>query len=133
MTQEQLEAEIAKRPGLEKVEIERVMADTVSVRISGTVMLDGGCASSMPLVAVELLTDTSWVERLPMHDWQLDCGLPWADWTDRQVTIPLAWWVYNYRSAGDGLLAPGIYRLRFRGANMTDMRTESFEVRPADR
>jgi hypothetical protein len=133
MTQEQWEAEVAKRPGLEQVDIEHVNADTVRVRITGTVMLDGGCASSMPLVAVELLTDTGWVERLPMHDWQLDCGMGWVDWTDRQVTIPLAWWAYNFRNGGDGILAPGNYRLRFRGANMKDMRTASFEVRPPDR
>lgn len=133
MTQEQWEAEMAKLPGLEKVAIERVAGDTVQVRITGRVMLDGGCASSMPLVAVEMRTDTGWVERLPMHDWQLDCGLSSADWTERPVTIPLAWWVYNFRSGGEGLLAPGTYRLRFRGGNWKDMRTEAFVVRPPDR
>lgn len=133
MTQEQWEAEMAKLPGLELVAIERVEGDTVHVRITGRVMLDGGCASSMPLVAVELLTDSGWVERLPMHDWQFDCGLSSADWTDRPVTIPLAWWVHNFRNGGDGLLAPGTYRLRFRGANMKDMRTAPFVVRPPDR
>lgn len=133
MTQEQWEAEIAKHPGLKKVEVERVHVDTVQVRISGRVMLDGGGASGAPLLAVEMLIDTGWVERLPMHDWQLDCGMPWADWTDRQVTIPVAWWVYNFRSGGDGSLAPGTYRLRFRGANMKDVRTEKFDLRPPDR
>lgn len=126
MTQEQWEAEVAKLPGLEKVALERVAGDTVQVRITGRVMLDGGCASSMPLMAVELLTDSGWIERLPMHDEQLDCGLSSADWTDRQVTILLAWWVYNFRNGGDGLLVPGTYRLRFRGANMKDMRTAEF-------
>lgn len=126
MTQEQWEAEVAKLPGLEKVALERVAGDTVQVRITGRVMLDGGCASSMPLMAVELLTDSVWIERLPMHDEQLDCGLSSADWTDRQVTILLAWWVYNFRNGGDGLLVPGTYRLRFRGANMKDMRTAEF-------
>lgn len=133
MTQQQWEAEMAKLPGLEKAAIERVEGDTVRVRITGRVMLDGGCASSMPLLAVEMLTDTSWAERLPMHDWQLDCGMPWDDWDARQVTIPLAWWVYNFRSGGDGLLAPGTHRLRFRGGNMKDMLTEAFVVRPPDR
>lgn len=128
MTQEQWEAEMAKQPGLKKVAVERVHADTVQVRITGRVMLDGGCASSMPLLAIEMLSDTGWAERLPMHDWQLDCGMASADWTDRQVTIPLAWWVYNFRNGGDGLLSPGTYRLRFRGANMKDMRTEGFRV-----
>lgn len=130
MTQEQWEAEVAKLPGLEKVALERVAGDTVQVRITGRVMLDGGCASSMPLMAVELLTDPGWIERLPMHDWQLDCGLSSADWTDRQVTIPLAWWVYNFRNGGDGLLVPGTYRLRFRGANMKDIRTAEFRLHP---
>ena len=130
MTQEQWEAEVAKLPGLEKVALERVAGDTVQVRITGRVMLDGGCASSMPLMAVELLTDSGWIERLPMHDWQLDCGLSSADWTDRQVIIPLAWWVHNFRGRGDGLLVSGTYRLRFRGANMKDMRTAAFTLDP---
>lgn len=133
MTPEGIEREIAARPGLDRVDLEGTNADTVRVRITGSVMLDGGCASSMPLFALELLTDTGWVERMPMHDWQLDCGMATADWIDRQVTIPLAWWMYNFRNGGDGLLAPGTCRLRFRGANMKDMRTATFIVRPPDR
>ena len=76
LTQEQWEAEMSRQPGLEKVEVDRMSADTVWVRITGRVMLDGGCASGMPLFGVEMATDTGWVARIPFAPVQMDCGLP---------------------------------------------------------
>lgn len=59
---------MAYYPGMGEVAIERVEGHTVQVRITGRLMLDGGCTSSMPLFAVEPLTDTGRVLRSPMHD-----------------------------------------------------------------
>lgn len=128
-TPEEWDAFWAAQPPLKKVKVERTSADTVWVRITGRVMLDGGCAGQAPLMAVEMRTDTGWVERLPMHEYQLDCGPAFADWAHRIISIPLRWWVHNFRVGDDGLLAPGIYRLRFRGGNKKDARTEPFELR----
>lgn len=128
-TPEEWDAFWAAQPPLKKVKLERTSADTVWVRITGRVMLDGGCAGQAPLMAVEMRTDTGWVERLPMHEYQLDCGPAFADWAHRIISIPLRWWVHNFRVGDDGLLAPGTYRLRFRGGNKKDARTEPFELR----
>ena len=127
-TAEDPEAFWAKQPPLKNVNVERTSADTVWVRIAGRVMLDGGCAGLTPFMAVELRTDTGWVERLPMHAYQLDCGPAFADWDEHVFSVPLRWWVYNFRGGDDGLLAPGTYRLRFRGGNRKDRHTEPFAL-----
>lgn len=129
-TPEEWNAYWAGQPPLREVKAVRTSADTVWLRISGRVMLDGGCASNSPLFAIEMRTDTGWVEHLPMHDHQLDCGAPWADWDRHVITIPLRWWAYNFRSGDDGLLAAGTYRLRFRGGNMKDLWTEAITIGP---
>ena len=127
-TNEELQHEIAQRPGLIEVNVDSVVDGNVWVRISGRVMLNGACASGMPLYGVEMRTDTSWVERIPFDPIQMDCGMPWADWTDRTVMIPLAWWVRANSREGQGELMPGNYRLVFMGANMERLPTRSFLV-----
>lgn len=94
MTPEQWEGDMAGQPGLEKVEVDRMNADTVRVRMTGRVMLDGGCASGMPLFGIEMRTDSGWVERVPLERTRMDCGMPWADWDQHVVQLPsLRWWV----------------------------------------
>lgn len=127
-TPEEWAAFWAEQPPLKNVVIDRTSADTVWVRITGRVMLDGGCAGLAPFMAVELRTDTGWVERLPMHAYQLDCGPAFTDWEEHVFSVPLRWWAYNFRGGDDGLLAPGTYRLRFRGGNRKDRHTEPFEL-----
>ena len=127
-TAEEVARAIAQRPGLKQVTIDRVHADTVWVRISGRMMLNGGCGSGMPLFGIEMLTDTGWVERIPFELTQMDCGMPWADWEDHVVMLhPLRWWVAANSTAAHKELKPGTYRLLFMGANTGLLRTEGFE------
>ncbi|MBK6831715.1 MAG: hypothetical protein IPG92_13675 [Flavobacteriales bacterium] len=129
MTPEQWQLELAKQPGLKKVELDRVSADTVWVRITGRVRLDGGCASGMPLFGVEMLTDTGWVERLPNELSQMDCGMPWGDWNQRIVMLPpLRWWVGAHQPEGKKELVPGSYRLSFVGGNGRQLWTDPFSI-----
>ncbi len=126
-----IELEIAQRPGLRSVNIARVNADTVWVSITGRVMLDGGCASGMPLFGVEMRTDTGWVERIPFELSQMDYGMPWADWDGHDVMIPpLKWWVGANSPADRRELTSGTYRLRFVGADLKELRTASFLLGP---
>lgn len=130
MSPEQWEAEMSKQPGLQKVEVDRMNADTVWVRITGRVMLDGGCASGMPLFGIELLTDTGWVERIPFDLTQMDCGMPWADWDQHVVMMPpLRWWVGAHQPDGKKDVVPGTYRLFFVGGNGKRMRSEAFALK----
>ncbi|HMC98435.1 MAG TPA: hypothetical protein VKG92_12315, partial [Flavobacteriales bacterium] len=128
MTQEEWEEELARQPGLKEVQVDRVHADTVWVRITGRVMLDGGCASGMPLFGLEMPTDSGWVERIPFELIQMDCGMPWADWEDRVVMMPLRWWVAANSREGQRELAPGGYRLFFLGGDGKEMWTALFTV-----
>ncbi|MBK8228041.1 MAG: hypothetical protein IPK70_12825 [Flavobacteriales bacterium] len=130
-TPEDPEAFWAKQPPLKNVEVERISADTVWLRITGRVMLDGGCASRMPLFGVELLADTGWVMRLP-HRVQMDCGMPWGDWEDQLVMLhPLrsvSGWVGANSPTATKELMPGTYRIVLMGGNMQEMRTRPFRL-----
>lgn len=129
MTEEQWAAFWAEQPPLRKAGIDRVNADTVWVKITGRVALNGGCASAMPLFGLEMLSDTGWVERIPFELIQMDCGMPWADWEDHVVVMPMRYWVASHSRTADKDLAPGSYRLLFQGGNMKQVRTAAFEVR----
>lgn len=108
----------AQQPPLKRVHVDRAHADTVWVRITGRVMLNGGCSSGMPLFGIEMLTDTGWVERIPFEPVQMDCGMPWADWEEHEVMMPpLRWWVGSNQPAGKREVRPGRYRLFFIGGN----------------
>lgn len=117
------------QPGLKKVEVDRMNADTVWVRVTGRVMLDGGCASGMPLFGIEMRTDTGWVERMPFPTEQMDCGMPWATWDQHVVKMPsLRWWVGAHQPQGKKEVAPGTYRLVLLGGDGSWMPTDAFEV-----
>jgi hypothetical protein len=128
-TPEEWEGYWAGQPPLREVKVDRTSADTVWVRISGRVMLDGGCASGMPLFGIEMLTDTGWAERIPFELTQMDCGMPWGDWEDRVVMVhPLRWWVGVHQPEGKKTMSPGSYRLFFVGGDLKRLRTEAFRV-----
>lgn len=127
-TAEEIAGEIAARPGLKEVNVDSAADGNVWVRISGRVMLNGGCGSGMPLFGVELHTDTGWVERIPFELIQMDCGMPWDDWDDHPLMIPLAWWVGARSREGERELRPGTYRLIFVGANSEHMRSAAFTM-----
>lgn len=128
-TAEEIEHEIAQRPGLKRVELDRIHADTVWVELTGRVMLDGGCASLVPLFGIEMRTDSGWVERIPFDLVQMDCGMPWADWEDHEVQLPpLRWWVGAHQPEGRKELVPGTYRLFFVGADLVRMNGEEFAI-----
>jgi hypothetical protein len=127
MTEEGWAAYWAQQPPLKEVHVDRVSADTVWVRLTGRVMLDGGCASGMPLFGIEMRTDTGWVERIPFDLTQMDCGMPWADWDDRLVTLPaLRWRVSAHQPEGKKTMSPGRYRLFFVGGDLKRLWTEAF-------
>lgn len=130
MTPEEIEREIVARPGLKQVELDRVGVDTVWVRISGRVMLNGGCGNGMPLFGIEMRTDSGWVDRIPFEPIQMACGMPWADWEEQQVMMPpLRWWVSARQPEGHKELLSGTYRLFFVGADLKRMQTAAFELR----
>jgi hypothetical protein len=106
-----------------------VSADTLWVRITGRVMLDGGCASGMPLFGIEMLTDTGWVERIPFDLTQMDCGMPWGDWNEQVVMLhPLRWWIAAHQPEGKKTILPGSYRLFFVGGDLKRLWTEAFSL-----
>ncbi len=119
-----------ERPvGLKKVELERVSGDTVCLRVTGRVMLDGGCASNNPFFALEMHTDSGWVERLPMPFAQMDCGMPWADWEDRALCVPpLRWWASVRQPEGKKELLPGRYRIVLLGGDGERVHSKAFEL-----
>lgn len=125
---EAIEREIAQGPGLKEVRVDSVVAGNVWVSISGRVMLNGGCGSGMPLYGVEIRADSGWVQRIPFNMEQMDCGMPWADWDEHTVMIPLAWWVRARSREGGGELKSGTYRLLFLGANRVLSWTGAFRV-----
>lgn len=129
MTEEDWKVFWAEQPPLKEAMVERTSADTVWLRITGRVMLDGGCASGMPLFGIEMLTDTGWKERLPRREGQMDCGMPWGDWEERVVMLPpLLWWVGANSSEPTKELKPGTYRIVLMGGNMKEVRTEEFRL-----
>lgn len=129
MNEQEWAAYWAEQPALRQVDVERVNADTVWLRISGRVMLDGGCASGMPFFGIEMRTGTGWEERLAMRQEQLCCGMPWGDWEEQVVMLhPLRWWVSVNSPAATKELLPGTYRIVLKGGNMQEMQSPSFDI-----
>jgi hypothetical protein len=129
VTDEDWAAFWAQQPPLKQVQVDRVNADTVWVKITGRVMLNGGCGSGMPLFGIEMLTDTGWVERIPFDRSQMDCGMPWANWEDHVVMLPpLRWWVGVHQPEAKKTMSPGSYRLFFVGGDLKRLGTEAFRV-----
>jgi hypothetical protein len=108
--------------GLEEVELERVDADTVHVRITGHVMLDGGCASAMPMLQLDVLGGKARETVVPMPAQQLDCGLPTARWHGHVLALPVAQWAALHGRTLDA----GTYRLILQGADGRTMTTHAF-------
>ena len=128
MTEERWAAFWAEQPPLKEARIEGVNADTVTVVLSGRIMLTGGCSSSMPLFGLEMRTDSGWVDSFPFDESQMDCGLPWGDWEDRRITLPLSDRFGALAPSGKKELLPGIYRLLFIGGNRERVATGSFSL-----
>ncbi|MCB0766851.1 MAG: hypothetical protein KDB95_06545 [Flavobacteriales bacterium] len=128
-TAEEWEAFWAEQPPLKKVRVERVNADTVWLRVSGRVMLNGGCGNGMPLFGIEMRTDTGWVERIPFDWTQMDCGLPWGDWEEQVVMVPpLRGWVSVNSPAASRELLPGTYRIVLKGGNLREVPSPAFDI-----
>lgn len=113
---------------LRKVELVIASMDSVRVRITGTVMLDGGCSGDRPLWALELRTDSGWVERMPFPGAQHLCGPGSWRWRKREVLIPLRDEVLHGLRATDHVLAPGMYRLVFMGRGGKRKATRAYEL-----
>lgn len=128
MTEEDWMAYWKQRPPLKEARILNVNADTVQLSITGRIMLTGGCASSMPLLGMEMRTDIGWVERFPLELVQMDCGLPWGDWEDHTLTLPLHYRVGSLAPPGKKELVPGTYRFIFMGGNMERVASGSFRI-----
>lgn len=127
MTEKDREVMWAQQPPLKVVQLDHMNADTVWVKLSGRVLLDGGCTSGLPLFGIELLTDTGWVERLPFDLAQMDCGMPWADWEAHVVMLPpLRWWIRVHQPERKKEMRPGRYRLFFVGGDLKRRYTEPF-------
>ena len=116
---------------LNSVVIERsrsTASEKVEVRITGTVILDGGCASNNPMFSVWRMSADGWAELVPFPSAQMDCGMPSVKWTDHVFVLDLKWWVSVHSRGGSGELEPGTYRLVFMGADTGKMMTGPFEV-----
>lgn len=104
------------------------LLEKVEVRITGTVMLDGGCASRNPMSSVWRMSATGWAELVPFPSAQMDCGMPSAEWTDFPFALDLGWWIRVHSGQMGKELEPGTYRLVFMGADGKKMMTAPFEV-----
>jgi hypothetical protein len=113
---------------LKSANIVAVKEDTVTISLTGRVMLNGDCSSSTPMIGMEQLIRNAWVERIVLDRSQMDCGLPWGDWEDHRITLPLGWWVGAYAPTGEKELLPGTYRLVFVGGDRQEFRTSAFKI-----
>lgn len=119
----------ARIAGIKRIVLHRIEGDSVWLRVSGQVMLDGGCASNRPLLGLEMRTGTGWVASVPMAYVQMDCGMPWAEWRKREVMLPpLMSWVARQRPQGQQELVPGHYRVVLRGANGELAYSKAFRI-----
>ena len=63
------------------------LSDTIVVRITGYVKLDGSCGGSTPLYGFQRKEGDAWVDYLPPCDVQLCCGMPDAWWNQQSVAF----------------------------------------------
>ena len=128
LTEEEILAYWSEQPTLKEARISGVNSDTVRVTFTGRVMLNGGCGSNTPMFGLEQRIGAGWVERVPVDRSQMDCGLPWGDWEEHVLAIPLRWWVGRSSPAGKAELEAGTYRLVFIGGDRQELRTSAFEL-----
>jgi hypothetical protein len=118
----------AKSKSMKKPDLKAIRGDTIVLRISGSVMLDGGCASTIPMMALEMRGNGGWKELIPMPEVQMDCGLSVIHWQEHELHIPVVEWIKMHGPVGMAIL-PGRYRLRFRGGDGTDQHTKAFRLK----
>lgn len=63
------------------------LSDTIVVRITGQVKLDGSCAGGTPLYGFQRKEGDAWVDYLPPCDVQLCCGMPSSEWVQHTVCL----------------------------------------------
>lgn len=114
--------------GVRKAEVISVDKGHVLVRLTGNIMLDGGCSGDRPLWALEMRTDSGWVERVPFSGAQQLCGPGSWRWRKREVLIPLKEEVVYGTNTTDHVLAPGAYRLMFMGSGGKRKATRAFKL-----
>lgn len=116
--------------GVRKAELISAGPEEARVRLSGNIMLDGGC-SPQPLWSLEQRTDAGWTVRVPFPGAQLLCGAGSWVYRRQEFDLPMGTTgLWNHPQAR-GPLAPGTYRLVFKGPNGRLKRTERFSVGPS--
>ena len=63
------------------------LTDTIVVRITGYVKLDGSCGGGTPLYGFQRREGDAWVDYLPPCNVQLCCGMPDAEWVQHTVGL----------------------------------------------
>lgn len=63
------------------------LSDTIVVRITGYVKLDGSCSGVTPLYGFQRKEGYAWVDYLPPCNVQLCCGMPDAEWVQHTVAL----------------------------------------------
>ncbi len=103
--------------------------DTLVLRVTGEVMLDGGCSSSTPMMAVEVnVTHDNWLQLASSMDVQMDCGLSSTAWKDHELRIPVVEWIQRHGREGLAVM-PGRYRMGVRFADGAVWWTRTFTLR----
>ncbi len=102
--------------------------DTLVLRVTGEVMLDGACASNTPVMAVEVnVTHDNWLQLASTTDVQMDCGLSTTVWKDRELHIPVVAWMQRHGREGLAVM-PGRYRMGIRFADGAVRWTKAFTL-----
>jgi len=118
----------AKSIGRTKAKLVTMRGDTAVLRLSGAVLLDGGCSSNQPLMALERRGKDGWTELVPIPSVQMDCGLPVVEWRKHELRIPLGEWMRRHGPSGQAML-PGRYRSRFSFADGAVRWTKAFRLK----
>jgi hypothetical protein len=102
--------------------------DTLVLRVTGAVMLDGGCTSNSPMMAVEVnVSHDNWLQLASTMDVQMDCGRPTMEWKDHELRIPVVEWTQRHGPQGLAVM-PGRYRLGVRFADGSLHWTKAFTL-----
>jgi hypothetical protein len=115
-------------PKQAKAKLVILRGDTAVLRLSGEVLLDGGCSSNQPMMALEKRGKDGWTELVPMPSVQMDCGLPVVEWRKHELRIPMGEWKRRHGPSGRAVL-PGRYRLRFSSMDGSDLYTKPFKLK----
>jgi hypothetical protein len=84
------------------------LTDTIVVRVTGHVKLDGNCGGSTPLYGFQRKEDDAWTDHLPPGRIQMCCGMPSAEWFQHTVALIPA---HVARPAYGRPWVPGEYRV----------------------